>query len=439
MRDNVSRRAVLQAAPAVALRLGSHEAAIEKAVEQAGGLPIVPRGGLVVLKVNSNSADPAPYSSSPTLVSWVARLYVKQGVRVLVGDRSFWGDKDTAGNLERNGIAPAARSVGARCVAFEHDTVAWNEVPAEALPSWVAPIRVPRAIFEANAVINLACAKTHFITGVTLGLKNALAKAPPRRSRRPFVVAAALLAAALAVGIFVKTRENGLPMELFVDGVGRAASLGTRWLETKPNESATVKIADIGQVTVDPGSRVRLLNTGPAQHRLELTRGTLHARVTAPPRLFVVETPTASAIDLGCAYRLKVTDEGSELTVESGMVSLAGKGREVTVLEGMRAISSASRAPTTPVAIDASPAFIEAVARFDRDGTGVDQLIVLARPADAATLWHLLPVVPPDRRASVFGLLRSMVRAPETVTVENSADATAPGMQKWLASIIASR
>lgn len=69
------------------------------------------------------------------------------------------------------------------------------------------------------------------------------------------------------------------------------------------------------------------------------------------------------------------------------MVSLAGKGREVTVLEGMRAVSSASRAPTTPVAIDASPAFVEAVAQFDRERTGVEQLIVLARPADAATLW----------------------------------------------------
>lgn len=271
------------------------------------------------------------------------------------------------------------------------------------------------------------------------GRWEALASAPPRRSRRPFVVAGALLAAALAIGVFVGTREHGLPMELVVDGVRRTASLGSRWLETKPNESATVQIADIGQVTVDPGSRVRLLNTGPAQHRLELTRGTLHARVTAPPRLFVVETPTASAIDLGCAYTLKVTADGSELTVESGMVSLAGKGREVTVLEGMRAVSNASRAPTTPVAIDASPAFIEAVAQFDRDGSGVDQLLVLARPADAATLWHLLPVVPADRRSAVFGMLRSMVRAPESLTVEGTIDANSPAMQQWFASIIASR
>lgn len=271
------------------------------------------------------------------------------------------------------------------------------------------------------------------------GQWEALATAPARRHRRPLVVAGLLLAAALAIGIFVGTHENGLPMELVVDGVRRTASLGSRWLETRPNESATVQIADIGQVRVEPGSRVRLLNTGPAQHRLELTRGTLHARVTAPPRLFVVETPTASAIDLGCAYTLKVTDEGSELTVESGLVSLAGKGREVQVLEGMRAVSSPTRAPTTPVAITASPAFIDAVAQVDRDGSGVEKLLVHARPADAATLWHLLPVVPAERRAAVFGMLGSMVRAPESLTVEGSTDASSPAMEQWLASIIANR
>ncbi len=67
----------------------------------------------MLLKVNTNSGDPAPYSTSPTVVAWFARQYVSRGVRVVVGDRSFWGDRDTMGNLERNGIASAARRAGA--------------------------------------------------------------------------------------------------------------------------------------------------------------------------------------------------------------------------------------------------------------------------------------------------------------------------------------
>jgi uncharacterized protein (DUF362 family) len=152
----------------------AHLRALETAVARAGGLTPVRRGGCVLLKVNTNSGDPAPYSTSPVVVAWFTRHYVAQGVRVVVGDRSFWGDRNTRGNLERNGIGPAARRAGAEVVAFETDETDWLELDPKLVPSWVPPVRVPRLAFEADQLINLACAKTHFITGVTLGLKNML-------------------------------------------------------------------------------------------------------------------------------------------------------------------------------------------------------------------------------------------------------------------------
>ena len=172
----LSRREVLGAlavGPLVNVR-AQHEAALERALRNAGGLPPVKRGGLVVLKVNTNSGDVAPYSTSPVVLGFLARHYVQQGVRVVAGDRSFWGDRDTKGNLERNGLAPEGRRAGAEVLAFEDDTVTWRALEPSAVPSWVAPVRVPELVFTADAVINLACAKTHFISGVTLGLKNAL-------------------------------------------------------------------------------------------------------------------------------------------------------------------------------------------------------------------------------------------------------------------------
>jgi uncharacterized protein (DUF362 family) len=176
MVDELTRRALLQALGALGgpARLERYRAAIAAAVRSAGGLPRVPAGALVVVKVNCNSGDPAPYSSSPTLVQWVVEAFVSRGARVLLGDRSFWGDADTPGNLERNGIAAAARAAGATVVPFEDDTVAWTTLDAARLPHWVGPVRVPSAVFEAACVVNLACAKTHFISGVTLGPKNVL-------------------------------------------------------------------------------------------------------------------------------------------------------------------------------------------------------------------------------------------------------------------------
>jgi uncharacterized protein (DUF362 family) len=171
-----SRRAVLGLLAGLPFSRASdeHVAALERALLAAGGLPEVKRGGTVLLKVNTNSGDPAPYSTSPTVVAFIARHYVSRGVRVVAGDRSFWGDRDTRGNLERNGIAPAGRRAGAEVIAFEHDAVEWTALDPALVPHWKPPVRVPTLCFTADALINLACAKTHFITGVTLGLKNAL-------------------------------------------------------------------------------------------------------------------------------------------------------------------------------------------------------------------------------------------------------------------------
>jgi hypothetical protein len=56
---------------------------------------------------------------------------------------------------------------------------------------------------------------------------------------------------------------------------------------------------------------------------LSLERGALHARIAAPPRLFIVDTPSAMAVDLGCEYKLDVDAAGnSRLHVTSGFVAL---------------------------------------------------------------------------------------------------------------------
>jgi uncharacterized protein (DUF362 family) len=143
--------------------------AAERALDLAGGVD-ARRGDTVFLKVNTNSGDPYPYSTSPRLVGWLCARLRDQGARVVVGDRSFWGDRDTAGNLEQNGIAPAARRAGAVVTVLDDD-VAWIELPPERVPSWRPPVRVPRLVVDADLVINLACMKTHFITGTTLALK----------------------------------------------------------------------------------------------------------------------------------------------------------------------------------------------------------------------------------------------------------------------------
>ena len=104
-------------------------------------------------------------------------------------------------------------------------------------------------------------------------------------------------------------------------------------LETDDVSRARVHVADIGWVDLSPSTRVRLVATGEAEHRMALDRGRIDALISAPPRLFLVETVSAVAVDLGCAYTLEIDDAGAgALAVTFGWVSLEREGRRVAAL-----------------------------------------------------------------------------------------------------------
>ena len=172
--------------------------------------------------------------------------------------------------------------------------------------------------------------------------------AQPHRQPRRLVfvltpVAAVLALAAVTVWYFLRApqaswevaRLSGQPV-IGGSPVARTARLGAgEWLETDATSRALIQVGQLGQVEVDPRSRVRLIETGANEHRLALARGRLYASIVAPPRLFQVETPSAVAIDLGCAYTLDVDEAGgSLLRVTSGWVALSRGERESFVPAG---------------------------------------------------------------------------------------------------------
>jgi len=148
--------------------------AVSSALRPLGGLGAVKRGDKVLLKVNTNSGDPYPYSTNPELIRFLGSQLRARGAQVFVGDRSFWGDRDTAGNLRRNGIAAAAAAVGAKLVVFGDDNTDWVRIPNKLIPHWRGQVHVPRVAVEADHLFNLPCVKTHFITTFTMSLKNVL-------------------------------------------------------------------------------------------------------------------------------------------------------------------------------------------------------------------------------------------------------------------------
>ncbi len=187
------------------------------------------------------------------------------------------------------------------------------------------------------------------------------------------------------------------------EGVGGPVSCGGRpnalgnlpvgvWLETPKATSSKLAIADIGTVTLSADSRLRIVKTGPSEHRLELTRGHLAAKINAPAKHFVIETPAATAVDLGCAYELWIDLHGrTHLKVTSGAVALEAKGRSVFVPKNALAVADPTRGPGTPVAFEAKPELIEAASKLDQGSTGeLARVLERAELRDSVTLYSLL-------------------------------------------------
>ena len=191
-------------------------------------------------------------------------------------------------------------------------------------------------------------------------------------------------------------------------------------LETDAGARVNVNIPQIGEVEIAPNSRVRLITTNMSEHRLALERGVLRATITAPPRLFFVDTPSAEAIDLGCQYTLEVDDAGiGLLRVTLGWVMLVRDGREAYVPIGAMCETRPGTGPGTPFFEDVSDKFRDALARYDFENGGDEALrIVLdeARDRDTFTLWHLLQRVDEPTRALVLNRMIALVGLPRCVT-----------------------
>ncbi|HKC63018.1 MAG TPA: FecR family protein, partial [Pyrinomonadaceae bacterium] len=205
-----------------------------------------------------------------------------------------------------------------------------------------------------------------------------------------------------------------------IEGNGRLA-VG-EWLETDATSRAQINVANIGQVEIEPNSRVRLVDTSSTEHRLAMERGQLHATISAPPRLFIVETPSAVAVDLGCSYTLKVDKAGrSILHVTTGWVALDLKGRESIVPAGAVCVTEKGKGLGTPYFDDASPKFQDALSKLDFQNGGSRALSMVlqeAREYDTLTLWHLLSRVSGADRAHVYDRMSELIPPPQGVTKE---------------------
>lgn len=266
------------------------------------------------------------------------------------------------------------------------------------------------------------------------------------------VAAAAVLLLVASAGVFwiykftrtphgpswLVKRVEGAP-KIGSEQISNNGRLGIgEWLVTDGNSRAQIDVASIGNVDVEENSRVRLLQTREDEHRLELVRGKMSARIWAPPRLFFVDTPSAVAADYGCAYTLEVDDQGrSLLHVTSGWVALETKDRESMVPAGASCETRPGIGPGTAYFADAAPGFREALTKIDFDpdaavrNAAMTAMLDQARPRDMLTLWYLFKRSDGADRERLYDKLASFVPPPPGVTREGALRFDEKMMAQW--------
>ena len=238
-----------------------------------------------------------------------------------------------------------------------------------------------------------------------------------RPSRRSLAIPVAIAAGLAVFGLFRAAKPPVMPETGWTVSMGGSEARAVRqgeWLATPAGATASVESSSVGELTIEPNSRLRLVESQDRRQRFDLQRGVIHALIWAPPAQFAVDTPSARTVDLGCRYTLEMTESGEgRLSVQLGWVAFQAGNRESFIPAGATCLTQPKTGPGTPFFDDADARLIQGLAQFDGRGDSLETILGSARARDALTLWHLLSRTRGEDRQRVYMRLAGLVKLPD--------------------------
>ncbi len=148
------------------------DVAVTKAINELG--QVVTPGDRVLIKPNLVTPE-APDSgriTSPNLIQAVARYCLEQGAaRVIIGEGPGYYNRkaDLKDCFTRTGVSEVAEGLGIEWVLFDDHSYRTFRNISDCTPE---EFRVTEFVFNCDKLINLPVLKTHYLTTVTLAMKN---------------------------------------------------------------------------------------------------------------------------------------------------------------------------------------------------------------------------------------------------------------------------
>lgn len=255
------------------------------------------------------------------------------------------------------------------------DPTAQPDESVAELERMLRPLRFDRETMEIALPARTIHAKRHWV----------------RRVIAPIAAAAAMLLLLIGLRAWIWSWPEGQPWKIVSSGVEQQYLEEGEQLQAG-DHGATVRIARIGRMRIEPESELQLLSTSGRRHRISVERGAVSIGVWAPPFSVTIDTPAGTVFDMGCAFDLSVDEEQTSVVVTSGWVQLQNRAGEVLVPEGAASRMEKGSRASVPVFVDSAEAFQLAVRKIE-EGSGslldVDTIRRTARERDVYTILFL--------------------------------------------------
>ena len=210
--------------------------------------------GTVFIKPNIVVAVPFEHSpaelTDPRIIASAVRYFYEKGAsKVIVGERPAWGGS-CHDAYRVSGVGKAIQESGAELCDLDQEPEVWVPVDGHVFKE----IRLPKVLVEADLLVNIPKAKTHFLTGVTVGIKNlfgCISYEDRKKFHREMDLAAVLadLLKALSPGLTLVDAVQ--VMEGFGPHAGTAVEMG---LIIAGPDAVSVDAVGTYIMGVDPGS-----------------------------------------------------------------------------------------------------------------------------------------------------------------------------------------
>lgn len=198
----------------------------------------------------------------------------------------------------------------------------------------------------------------------------------------------------------------------FINGVkSDKVSVGD-WIQTDSVSSVVLKIANVGDVSIEPNTKVRFIQSDNNVSTIELMYGTVNTSTSQPDK-FILQTNNMKVQDKGGSYSFKVDDKGNGVIyVNNGMANVESGDKSAIVTDGKFCLYKPEYGIGIPFRKDSKPEFQNALFQHDFNNGGVQAVysaIANAMPEDYSSLMNLIPRVDNQTKYLVLNKLGKLV------------------------------